>query len=105
MLIGPRREKTWCSMFSNNKGSDQPAHLHSLISAFIIRLLEILLNLNLLQAKFLASLVAEEIGLSPLFSETSKTGFEGFRPILKLSKKNMLPSFTEYDMFTYRHQL
>ena len=28
------------SGFANNKGADQPMHLHSLISAFVIRLLE-----------------------------------------------------------------
>ena len=28
------------SGFANNKGTDQPAHLHSLISAFVIQLLE-----------------------------------------------------------------
>ena len=28
------------SVFANNKGTDQPAHPHSLISAFIILLLE-----------------------------------------------------------------
>ena len=32
----------WC--FANNKGTDQPVHLHSLISAFGIRLLESILS-------------------------------------------------------------
>ena len=37
---GPRREKTWIWWFSNNKGADQPTLMHSLISAFVARLLE-----------------------------------------------------------------
>ena len=37
---GPRREKPCLPWFANNKGPDQPAHPHSLISAFVIRLLE-----------------------------------------------------------------
>ena len=37
---GPRREKTCLWGFVNNKGADQPAHSHSLISAFVIRFVE-----------------------------------------------------------------
>ena len=37
---GPRRDKTCLRGFANNKGADQPAHPRSLISAFVIRLLE-----------------------------------------------------------------
>ena len=37
--IGLTRE-TLYSRFANNKGADQPAHARSLISAFVIRLLE-----------------------------------------------------------------
>ena len=39
-LNGPRREKTCLRRFANNKGADQPAHPRSLISAFVIRVLE-----------------------------------------------------------------
>ena len=38
--IGPRREKTCLREFANNIGADQPAHPHSLISAFVIRFLK-----------------------------------------------------------------
>ena len=38
--IGPRCEKTCRRWFANNKGADQPAHSHSLISVFVIRYLE-----------------------------------------------------------------
>ena len=40
MLFGPRREKTCLRGFVNNTGTDQPAHAHSLISAFVIHFLE-----------------------------------------------------------------
>ena len=40
VIIGPQREKTCLRWFSNNKGTDQPAHPRSLISAFVIHLLE-----------------------------------------------------------------
>ena len=35
-----RREETCLPRFANNKGADQPAHMHSLICAFDIRILE-----------------------------------------------------------------
>ena len=37
VLNGPRREKTCLGGIANNTGADQPAHLRSLISAFVIR--------------------------------------------------------------------
>ena len=39
-LNGHQHEKTCLRGFVNNKGADQPAHLHSLFSAFVDRLLE-----------------------------------------------------------------
>ena len=39
-IHGPRREKTCLRVFANNTGAVQPAHLRSLISAFVIRFLE-----------------------------------------------------------------
>ena len=39
-LNGPPHEKTCLRGFGNKTGADQPAHPHSLISAFVIRLLE-----------------------------------------------------------------
>ena len=40
LLSAPRRDKTCLAAFENNKGADQNAHPCSLISAFVIRLLE-----------------------------------------------------------------
>ena len=65
-----------------NKGADQ--QMHSLISAFVIRLLESIIS-KLATSKisiFKLVSVAEETGLSLALSETSKTGFVASRPIL-----------------------
>ena len=40
LSYGPQREKTCLRGFANNTGADQPAHPRSLISAFVIHLLE-----------------------------------------------------------------
>ena len=43
-LNGPRREKTCLPGFANNKGADQPAHLHRLINAFLIHVLQSIIS-------------------------------------------------------------
>ena len=86
-IFGPRREKTCLRWFANNKGADQPAHPRSLISAFVIHLLESIISTlatNKLSFFYLVS-VAEQGGLSLAFSETPKTGFLATRPILFLT--------------------
>ena len=40
IFYGPQSEKTCLQGLGNNKGADQPAHLGSLISTFVICLLE-----------------------------------------------------------------
>ena len=40
----PRRQKTCLRRFANNKGADKPAHPRSMISAFVIRLLECIIT-------------------------------------------------------------
>ena len=42
-IIGPEREKICLQGFANNTGADQPAHPSSLISAFVIHFLEIII--------------------------------------------------------------
>ena len=42
--LGSRREKTCLRKVANNKCADQPAHPRSLISAFVIRLLESIIS-------------------------------------------------------------
>ena len=40
----PQREKTCLLGFVNNKGTDQPAHMRSLISAYVVRLTESIMS-------------------------------------------------------------
>ena len=63
--------------FVNNKGADQPAHQRSLISAFVISLLESIISRLAMSvfSIFWLVCVAEETGLSLVLSETPKTGF------------------------------
>ena len=44
IIYGPRREKTCLWWFAKNTGADQPAHPRSLISAFVIRVLESIIS-------------------------------------------------------------
>ena len=39
-IYGPQYEKTFLRDFANNTGTDKPAHLRSLVSAFVIHFLE-----------------------------------------------------------------
>ena len=62
--------------FANNKGTDQPAHPRSLISTFVIRLLESIVSRlaasNILI--FILVIAAEQGGLNITFSETQRQG-------------------------------
>ena len=44
--IEPGHEKMCLMSFANNKGTDQPAHPRSLISAFIVRCLDSIISLD-----------------------------------------------------------
>ena len=69
--------------FVNNKGADQPAHPHRLISAFVIHVLESIISKLATSEIFIFELisVAEETGLNLALMETLKTGFVATRPI------------------------
>ena len=86
----PQHEKTCLRGFANNKGADQPEHLRSLNSAFVIHFLDSIIS-KLAPSKisiFQLASAAEETGLSLTFSETLKTGFLPMRPIsLQMIKK------------------
>ena len=71
---------SWENLFlpyANNKGADQPAHLRSLISTFVVRCLDNIIplaSISKISSLHLAS-VAERVGLSLPWSQTLKTGF------------------------------
>ena len=77
LLYGPRREKTCLQRVVDKKGADQPVHTRSLISTFVICLLESIIS-SLASSEistFWLVSVAEETGLSLALSETPKTFF------------------------------
>ena len=60
------------SGFANDKGADQPVHLHSLISTFVNRLLESIISILATSQTsiYLVVPVAEQAGLGMTTSET-----------------------------------
>ena len=78
---------SWENLFlpyANNKGADQPAHLRSLISAFVVRCLASIIPVvakSKISRLYLVP-VAEQAGLSLTWSQTQKTGFLVTRLIL-----------------------
>ena len=76
----PQREKTCLRGIANNNGADQPAHPHSLISAFAIRLMESRLATGEISIFYLVS-VAGKAGLNITLLDTPKTGFVPTRPM------------------------
>ena len=63
--------------YANNKDADQPVHLHSLFSVFIIRSLDSIMSLvsiSEISSLWLAS-VAAQASLNLTWSPTPKTGF------------------------------
>ena len=93
ITFGPRREKPCLRRFANNKGADRPAHPHSLVSAFVIRLLESIISrlaTSEISIFYLVS-VAEQAGLNLSLSETPKTGFG---PFLTTETKDIIKSYS-----------
>ena len=68
----------------NSTGADQPAHLHRLIRAFVICVLESIISKLAASKLSIVKLVSvsEETGLSFFLSETPKTDFFTSRHIL-----------------------
>ena len=75
--MGLDARKTCLQEFADSTGADQPAHPRSLISAFGIRLFDIIIS-KLFTSEisiFKLASVAEETGLNLTLSETPTTGF------------------------------
>ena len=63
--------------YANNKGAGQPAHPHSLISAFIVRCVDIVMSLVSVTkiSSLMLDSVAEQARLSLTWSETPEDTF------------------------------
>ena len=87
------RATSWENMiilYANNKSADEPAHSRSLISAFVVHCLDIiipLVSVSEILSLYLTS-VAVQAGLSLTWSQTPKTGFLVTRLI------NLISSYT-----------
>ena len=73
-------DSSWQNLFMQyavNKGTDHPAHLHNLISAFVVRFLDSiipLVSISEISSLYLAS-EAVQASLCLPWSQTPKTGF------------------------------
>ena len=62
--------------YAKNKGADQPAHPHSLISAFVVRCLDSIIFLgSIAEISRLLTSVAAQAGFSLTWSQTSVDTF------------------------------
>ena len=75
--IEPGHEKMCLMPYANNKGSDQPVHLCSLISAFVVRCLDSKISLDSIAeiSRLWLTSVAAQAGLCLAWSETPKDTF------------------------------
>ena len=89
-------------MFANNRHADQPAHPRSLISAFVIRVLESIISklaISEIPTIYLVYMYeAYETALSLTLSETQKAGFVTSRPIRNLTWRD------RHLVFMVRHK-
>ena len=63
--------------YANNEGADQPAHPHSLISAFVVRCLDSIIPLLAIAeiSRLYLAFLAEQVSLSHTWWKIPKTGF------------------------------
>ena len=75
--IEPSHEKTCRMSYANNKGADQPAHLRSVISAFVVRCLDSVMSLIsvIKRSSLMLASVVEQASLSLTWSETPEDTF------------------------------
>ena len=73
----PGHEKMCLMSYANNKGADQPAHLGSLISTFVVRCLDSIISLDSIAkiSRFYLASVAAQAGLCLAWSETPEDTF------------------------------
>ena len=67
-ITEPGHEKMFLVSYANNKGADQPAHLRSLISAFVVRCLDSIISLDSIaeiSSLYLASVAAQAVCVWP----------------------------------------
>ena len=78
--------------YANNKGIDQPAHLRSLISAFVVHCLDSVMSLVSVTeiSSLMLAAVAEQASLSLTWSETPKDTFSHDKAHIKFDQIGQL---------------
>ena len=73
----PGHEKMCLKSYANKKGADQPAHLRSLISSFVVRCLDSIISLDSITeiSRLQLASVAVQAGFCLAWSETSEATF------------------------------
>ena len=88
-------------LHAENKGTDQPAHMRSLISAFVIHILESIKSKLDMSEISIFQLVSEQVGFGMAWSKTPKTGFLTMRCMFlglhSVYKKHLLSTFSSED--------
>ena len=76
-IYEPGHEKMCLMSYANNKGADQPAHLRSLISAFVVCCLDSIISLDYIAeiSRLQLVSVAAKAGLCLVWSETPEDMF------------------------------
>ena len=74
---GPDHAKMCLMPCANNKGADQPAHPHSLISTFVVRCLDSMICILAVSkvSRFWLGYAAEQASLNLTWSEIAKDTF------------------------------
>ena len=91
--------------YANNKGADQPAHLHSLISTFIVRCLDSMICILALSkvSRFYLFSVAEQAGLNLTWLKIPEDTF--LRDMAQMMSKNMSFWFHPTSLFFQKERL
>ena len=91
-------------LYANNKGTDQPAHTRSLISAFVVHCLDSIIplfSMPKISSLYLAS-VAAQADLSQPSSQTQKTDFLVMRLIYgMLGTNGLITTFEKKISFNF----
>ena len=77
MKVEPGHEKMCFMSYENNKGADQPAHQHTLISTFVVHYLDSIMSLDSTAeiSRLELAFVAVQASLCLAWSETPKDTF------------------------------
>ena len=91
--------------YANNKGADQPAHPHSLISTFVVRCLDSIMALVSISeiSRFELVVVAEQTGLSHTWSKIFEDTFSHDEAQMFESQQRKFPKYSDTQKICCNH--